>query len=374
MTQRLGPFRFGLVVSTSVWLACAVVVFGLRGLSSPARIEQVYSATVYPVARRLLDGLFGWWPLPASACFIVVGLALIARSLTREVRSPVHASAFAKTGAAALSLLRSAAVLGVSFLALWGFNYGRPDIAEDLGLAPRPLTTEQLWDELRATADYVAILRRQLPLSDTADYSSLPLPQSNEHRIRESVQRQLDQLDIPSAGRVRTRYLPAGTLLRFNTSGVYFPYTGEAHVDVGLHSLQLPFVMAHEMAHGYGVTDEGACNFVAWLACTRAHNLFLRYAGHLTYLRYVGSAVRRRDGEAYAAFRQDLPVGVRADLDSIARNLDRFEEILPEVRDAVYDGYLRSQGVHDGLASYRRIIDLVAAWRSAQRSPPAAQL
>ena len=359
-----------------MWVLIACGTLAIRAALSPAIIEQVYSNTLYLGVRRLLDGLFGWWPVPASLCVIVVAVAAILRSAwfawrTTPKSSHSSHSTIRRTGRVALVFLRSGAMIVTAFMLLWGFNYARPGLADHLQLSTPTLTTDELWQQLHETADYVAILRRQLPLSDTSDYSSLPLPQNSELRIRESLQAQLVELGLPAVGRVRTRFVTPGTLLRFKTSGVYFPLTGEAHVDRGLHSLQMPFVMAHEMAHGYGITDEGACNFLAWLACTRAHNLYLRYAGHLTYLRYIGSAVRRRDPENYASFRENLPVGVRADLNSINENLDRFKEIMPEVRDVVYDNYLRSQGVHDGMASYSRIIGLVAAWQREQQVPPA---
>ena len=138
---------------------------------------------------------------------------------------------------------------------------------------------------------------------------------------------------------------------------------------MGLHALQMPYVAAHESFHGHGITNEGACNFLAYLALTRADNLFLRYSGHMMLYRYLGSAVRRRDPEGYAAFRQNLPVGFRADLDSIRENLDRFREIAPVLRDVVYDNYLKSQGIAEGMASYSQVIDLVVAWQNAPPPP-----
>ena len=356
---------------TLVFVAVAACVLGLRFALPAEFIEDYYSRGAYLAIRRALDVGFGWWPVPASAVAILLAVAALARHLVRSVRRGRSASA--KTVHTALAAARAVSLVAVAFMVLWGFNYGRVALPRQLGLQTERLGTEALWEELRETAKYVGILRVQLPLRDVTDYESLPLQQGTQQRIREAVTKQLDELGYPSVGHVRIREVVAGGLLRFNTSGVYFPLTGEGHVDEGLHSLQVPFVTAHEMLHGYGITDEGSCNFVAYLACTRADNLYLRYSGHLTYLRYLGAAVRRRDPEGYAAFRQNLPRAVRADLDSIAENNDRFAEIAPAVRDAVYDGYLRAQGVGDGMASYSRIIDLVAAWRSARRAPRAVR-
>ena len=55
-----------------------------------------------------------------------------------------------------------------------------------------------------------------------------------------------------------------------------------------------------------------------------------------------------------------------ADLRAIRAASDAYTEIAPRVRDLVYDSYLRTQGVPDGLSSYGRIIDYVVAVRKAR--------
>jgi len=360
-----------LIRSTIGWVVAAACLVLLRYGLSAETIEQVYSRGLFLKIRKVLDVVFAWWPFPASAFVFTVALLFWIRSIykwTRFVQNgtsfSVH-SALAKTGAFGLALVRGGAMVFIAFLCLWGFNYGRASLPSQLGISPQPLSTEALWEELEQASKFVSILRTQLPLSDVTDYESLPLDQSTQARIQATMKKQLDHIGYPSAGLVRIRKVWAGVLLRFSTSGIYFPLTGEGHVDEGLHSLQVPFVMAHEMAHGYGITDEGACNFLAWLACTRADNLYIRYSGHLMYFRYLGSAVRRRDPEGYAAFRQNLPPGVLADLNSINANLNKFDELVPGLKDVVYDSYLKSQGVADGMASYSKVIDLVAAWQNA---------
>jgi len=361
-----------LIRSTLRWVLCAALLVVLRYGLSAEILEQVYSRGLFLKIRKVLDVVFAWWPFPASAFVFTVALLFWIRSIykwTRHVNVTPHSSVstiVTKISACNMALVRGGAIVISVFLLLWGFNYGRVPLPDQLGIAPKALNTEELWEELRQTSKFVSILRTQLPLSDISDYESLPLDQHTQARIRTTMTKQLAHIGYPNAGLVRIRTVWPGVLLRFNTSGIYFPLSGEGHVDEGLHSLQFPFVMAHEMAHGFGITDEGACNFLAWLACTRADNLYIRYSGHLMYYRYLGSAVRRRDPEGYAAFRQNLPPGVLADLNSINANLDKFDEIAPGLKDVVYANYLKRQGIADGMASYSRVIDLVAAWQNAR--------
>ncbi|MFK8055028.1 MAG: DUF3810 domain-containing protein [Saprospiraceae bacterium] len=370
-----------LIRSTLGWVLGAALLVGLRYGLSAESLEQGYSRGLFLSIRKVLDVVFAWWPFPASAFVFTVALLFWIRSIykwTRHIRTDsmattvpqVYATVLGKVAAFGLALTKGAAMVVIAFLFLWGFNYGRVPLQDQLGITPRSLSTEELWEELRQTTKFVSILRTQLPLSNQSDYKSLPLDQNTQARIRATMTKQLDHIGYPTDGLVRIRTVWPGVLLRFNTSGIYFPLSGEGHVDKGLHTLQVPFVMAHEMAHGYGITNEGACNFLAWLACTRADNIYIRYSGHLMYYRYLGSAVRKRDPEGYAAFRQNLPVGVLDDLDSINLNLDKFDEIAPGLKDIVYDSYLKSQGIADGMASYSQVIDLVAAWQNVPPVPP----
>ena len=179
-----------------------------------------------------------------------------------------------------------------------------------------------------------------------------------------NVEKLLEKLGYPTAGEVRGRLLqPKGILLRFSTAGVYFPWTGESNIDAGLHPVQIPFTLAHEFAHGYGFTDEGTCNFLAYLACIQSDNKLFRYSGQLSYWRYLASAYRRHNREAYKVFFEKLPKGVVADLYDIDANSDKYPDILPRFRDAAYDTYLKTQGISEGEKNYSRIIMLVKSWR-----------
>ncbi len=154
--------------------------------------------------------------------------------------------------------------------------------------------------------------------------------------------------------------------MRISTAGFYLPFTGECNIDAGLHPIQLPFVVAHEYAHAYGITDEGSCNFLAYLSCNQSADPFVRYAGSLSYWRYIAGNYQAYYPKEYALFRKQLPKGIIADLDAINANGRKYPDILPRVRDFAYDSYLKSQGIEEGLESYSRIIMLVKAWKEKE--------
>jgi len=177
------------------------------------------------------------------------------------------------------------------------------------------------------------------------------------------VERIVREIGMPMVARPRVRLVhPKGILMRWNTAGIYLPYSGEGHVDAGMLPVQVPFTLAHEMAHGYGLTDEGDCNFLAYLACIRSESPLVQFSGHLTYWRYVAGAYRYAFPAKFKEVYQDLPRLVLNTLEEIHQNDARYPDILPKLRNMVYDSYLKSQGVHEGLQSYHRIVQLVWAY------------
>ena len=72
-----------------------------------------------------------------------------------------------------------------------------------------------------------------------------------------------------------------------------FPTYSRPHVDKGLHELAQPYIMAHEVSHAFGVTDEGECNFLAALICRNSAHALLNYSGGLYELQRLYAALIR---------------------------------------------------------------------------------
>ena len=150
-------------------------------------------------------------------------------------------------------------------------------------------------------------------------------------------------------------------MFRFGISGIYMPFVGEANMDAANYFLEKPFTLAHEISHGLGWTDEGTCNFIAYLACTQSKNPFLKYSGYISYYRYAAPAYRRFNNEDYKKFRETLSPDFRNDLDAINKSIQKYP--LWFSSDALNDTFLKAQGVKAGINSYNQVILLVRAWR-----------
>ncbi len=233
-----------------------------------------------------------------------------------------------------------------------------------MGLSVKDLDGEYLKTEL--SKQYHLVLEKRLEISKDSLLVIPPKKAKQESEIREELEAVLQTLDYSVRGRVRVRGLMPGILMRLRTSGIYIPYVLEGHYDSSIHPLQWNNTIAHEMAHGYGVTDEGECNLLAYLVCSNMTDPYVQYSAAMAYYRYLARAVIRYDSKYYSDFREQLDPRVVSDLDQINIYLNKYEELMPNARDKIYDNYLKANGVREGILSYDTMIGLIAAYRLKQ--------
>ncbi len=263
-----------------------------------------------------------------------------------------------------LNTLMFFASLYIAFYFLWGFNYKCQDLSAKLNLIKPQLDTSIIYNEILVVNEKLDSLR-SLISKDTAALSINYCPQNLEEIIRKSEQDVLKKWAFKTENIIRIRPLfPKGTLLVWSTAGIYNPFSFEGHYDAGLYHVQSTYVIAHEMAHGYGLTNEADCNFVALETCLNTDNTYIKYCGLLTYWRYLMSDLRKNAPYSFYKAAYHRPLGVRSDIKELYKHLDKYPDILPSIRDVIYDSYLKSNGVAEGLNSYNRVVDMVFAYRN----------
>lgn len=330
----------------------------------PNWCEQFYTRGLFIWIRHFFDATFGLLPLTGLHLFALgLGLLLSFRWYKMIQLWKNGAWSIKKSSQALLGWL--SAIL-TTFLWIWGYNYTRIPMADQLDLQP----LEHLsYTEIRAEALFVQKacnrLRSALPGATNRSLNKNDLPPKLEEEMRTCLKKVLARYNYDTIGNVRCRMLaPKGSLLSFSSTGLYFPYTGEGHVEAGLHPTAIPFTMAHEMAHGYGFGNEAVCNFLGFLACLESKHTAIQYIGYLTYWRYVFGELRAFMSKAdYLKLRNAIPKEMQLDLEGIYTSVDSYPPLFPVLQQATYDLYLKSQGVQEGVKSYSRIVRWVIAWR-----------
>ncbi|MEE9374648.1 MAG: DUF3810 family protein [Saprospiraceae bacterium] len=322
-------------------------------------VEEVYSGGLFQYIRLIHDNTIGY--MPFATVYLVAGaLFFLSFSYFSYFKNKVirYAPFWKCVSVLLFDLCVLISIVLILFYWMWAFNYKRLSFEEKNNLAKVEITEDWLFNEIKITQDTLVALYGQRSLQYNHE--------ATEKLVRNSIAKILYSTDYEVSGKARIRQLqPKGFLLIWSTAGVYLPFVSEGHIDKGLPTLTKPFTLAHEMSHAYGIPQESTCNFTAFLACIITENPSIRYSGWLGYFRYLLSAARRTNPERYKAFYQkSINSMIVSDLQLIYNTLNEYPDILPKLRYFLYDSYLKSHGVTEGMISYSRMIYLAASWKS----------
>lgn len=318
---------------------------------------KLYSDGIFQIVRVVYDHVMGWSPIP----FIYIALLIVFFYISQWIYRIYSISGIkAKLTLVITGLLKFVIVMLALFYFLWGFNYQSQTLPERLSFDSASLDRSYFENELK-NVERLLIQTRQ-KVNAGQDVLREDIPNDLEDQLRIAQEEILKEWGIPTYGKVRVRKLhPKGALLRLSTAGIYIPHAIEGHIDGGLHPVQWPSTLAHEMAHGYSITDEGTCNFIALVTCLNTDVPIVQYSGLLMYYRYLVNNYQKGflpSGEGVG-----IPDVIRKDIRAIRKYINQYPDLFPQARDIVYDQYLKSHGIKDGLDNYSTIIQMTADWK-----------
>ena len=264
-----------------------------------------------------------------------------------------------------LSLLLSVAMtLYLLLCILLGASYRADGFQERSGLRAKPATVEALYDVTALFTEKLTALADSVPRASDGQFAvsegEIFDAATEIYRGAEAIFPILTLEDVTPKRAVYSHIMSI-----FGYTGFYFPYTGEAHINVEPPAALLPATVAHEMAHQRGVASEQEANFVAVLACTESGNAAYAYSGWLFGWLHLGNALYRYAPEAYSELARSLPDTVWADLTANNTFWAQYETKAAAVSDKVYDTMLKSYGQELGVQSYGAVVDLLIAWEEA---------
>jgi len=338
-------------------------VIGVIFWQNPLLARDIYTNTVFATLRRFLGDRSIWF-------LLILWLIAFIAFFRYHSRPSKYAATLSRW---IFKILAPFILLIVLFYWMWGYNY----------LAVKP---EQLIIQSRGDTISVAVLLAQFQLQtievnqlrdqmnglDLNTLSGDSLIEADQARWSKSVARVLSPYGYNVKFKPRlVSFEPAGLLLRFGTAGFYNFFRVRPCIDGELHPIQIPGVGAHELAHAYGISDEGSANFVAYLAGTESKDLLSRYSAELSLWNYLRHSFSSADTIQSRLIESQVSPLILGDLQDIRRRMDRYPDIAPELRNSVYNLFLKSQGVTEGIASYDRYVGLVLAWKRQESAEKA---
>lgn len=344
------------------WAILGVIALVIRhfAIQNPEATDEIYSRKFFPGIRNMIDLTLGNLPFPSVYLFVLTVFFVLGLFFYR-FRNRVGWKA--KSLYSVQALANGVGAIVFFFLVLWGFNYQRTPIFQQLSLKPKALSLDQLKSEIEITKRLVVQYRGRVTADSTAINSIMDYP-ALERLVRGNMNENLEILGLNFTGKPRTKQFPPdGFMRKMGILGIYFPFTGESYIDPTLHPLEQPFTVAHEMAHSYGVTDEGEANFIAWVICTNSDDPLLRYSAHLRLLQYQMRDFYRMAPDEYKEWVKGLSTGIRNDFNSIREVSEAIKPFSIELSRKSNDIFLKSQGVKAGVNSYQQLPMLAFAWR-----------
>lgn len=261
----------------------------------------------------------------------------------------------------ALTVLCVGLSVYAGFCLLWGVFYGADSFQDKSGLTARGGTVEELTALTERFAREVSAVGDQVQRDENGCFA---VPRSEifaeAMSAYDGVVQVFDCLKKPAV--MPKAFVSSRGMSYLDFSGFYFPFTGEANLNDESPAAYLPANICHEMAHQQGISAEQECNFVAIMAATSADSAAYRYAGYLMGYVHLSNALYRVDQAAWQTIRDSLPDAVRADLRQNSAYWAQFDGLVNTAATKVYDGFLKSNGLTDGVQNYGTVVDLLLAY------------
>lgn len=138
----------------------------------------------------------------------------------------------------------------------------------------------------------------------------------------------------------------------FQITGVSFNALGEANINVLNTKVNLPFTIAHELAHTKGVMREDDANKLAFYVCLNSESPYLRYSAYTSYfyqMKSMASGSYLTESEREGLHPLDPAFNKTQ---SYVYNFWQKHNLLEDIGEWFNNLYIKSSGVKEGTSSY----------------------
>lgn len=326
--------------------------------------ETLFSNGIYKLLSQAGNTITGLLPfslmeimLLLVPIFLILGvIRIISRLRQKKAFKKILASVF-WNGMAIIS------VLFFIYTMNCGLNYYRYPFTEYSGLTIEDSTLEQLKALCFSLSKEANTLRDQLKEDENGvvDYGFSIKEMAEEARL---AMEQLSQ-DYPVMAGYYSAPKPvlfSEFMSRMEITGIFWPFTLEANVNVHTNDLSIPATMGHELSHLRGFMREDEANYIGYLACRYSKCPEFQYSGVTTALVYAGNQLYREDPYSYWEVTDTWSDGLKRDLDADSRYWAAYEDtVISQVSGKMNDTYLKANSQSDGTKSYGRMVDLLLA-------------
>lgn len=143
-------------------------------------------------------------------------------------------------------------------------------------------------------------------------------------------------------------------------SGVFMSITGEPNINVNIPPMDLPMVIAHEMAHSAGIMRENEANLTAYYLLLTSSDNYLRYSGYCSTFGQMTAAVYYlNSSEEYQALIDGYNPKILKEYQNASKFWLKYQSFFNNISDFINDVYLKISGIIEGTKSYENPFDVI---------------
>jgi hypothetical protein len=340
-------FRYhGIILNSWPFMLAILVLLSVRlAIRNPGLVELYFSKGIYPFIAKGFSSAsnlvtFSLWDF----FWILITLLLLCGLILVAFKK-------IKSGWYVLRVAQLLAILYSFFYLSWGFNYFRPGIETRLGWE-RPKLNEQTF-RLIMNSIINNTNNSYIPISPS-EYSII------DNLIEKSYYKNSTKLGInyPGGTRRPKKMVFSSYFAKSGISGYFGPFFNEVHWNSYLLPMEYPFLLAHEKAHQFGISNEAEANLAAFIICTTSDDQRLQYSGYFSMLHYF-----LKDAERMNDYIKKIDKRVIEDIQFRHQYYYSLQnKTLKKVQTAANDAYLKSNNIKMGVKNYNQVVSLVISW------------
>lgn len=343
------------------------VVLTLYAKRSP-QFAEGYAGTLYPVLAGEIGDITGALPFSLMEIFYPALFLFLIYLIIKAVKKVKAGQSVPTVGVGLLSTLSiMAGAFLLAFTLMAGINYHRYPFSYYSNLTVKESTV----DELRELCLYLTSEANRYADGFMRDEKGVAIfsesPYDVAKRAREGFRSYEKLYPVMAMGGEyfgTPKPLFSSPLMSYTQiSGVMFPFTMEANVNISGPHFLIPATMMHEISHLRGFMREDEANFIAYQSARACDDFAFKYSGTMLALIHATNALYAEDPASAIALRGRYRSELTADLKSQSEYISAHEGTVSKISDAVNDVYLKANSQIDGTKSYGRMVDLLLAER-----------
>jgi len=329
-----------------VLAAFAIFLFSLN----PELVQRYYASGFYPVLSRGLRFISSLFPFATGDAYYVLLIFFVIRAvflIFRKRKSGIKIN----VPVILTKILHTVLILFIVFKLLWGLNYDRPPIHQQLHIPYSKYNEHEL---VRLTRFFIGRLNALQPhvRFDTTYTLSVLREKAVLAYQQNSSGNALFRYKTPSVKAPLSSWLTSKT----GIEGYYNPLSAEANINMLLPAWVLPFVTCHEMAHQQGIAREDEANLLGYLTAVQSDDVNFQYSACYSMLRYLLFEVQLKSPDDYEALYQEISPEILVNFKAERVFWQKYNSQMSSYMNVAFDKFLKLNRQKSGIQSYRNIV------------------